>query len=84
MNLQEQILDELGADMSNEIDTHILAGLYIGLGWTEIVVDPWIHSSNEKITNWCDHNFTDTHLQVGNRWIIKSSKDALLFSLKWS
>lgn len=84
MNLEDQIVDELGNEMSKDIDNHVLAGLYIGLGWKEILVDPWVHGSNAAITKWCEDNFTERYIQVGNRWVIESSKDALIFSLRWS
>lgn len=81
--LEEYIIDQLSKDMAKNMDLHVLAEIYLSTGWIEIFVNPWIHSSNKKVTAWCDKNFQDSYIQVGNRWIIKDSKDATMFALRW-
>jgi len=84
MNLQEQIINDAAEAMAKSIDTHILANFFIEDGWTEVVVDPWIHGSSEIINKWCKSNFSDAFIKDGNRWVIKDPKDATVFAIKWS
>jgi hypothetical protein len=83
MNLQDEIVNHLGREMAQEMDQHIIAGLLIEEGWTEIVVDPWKHSSTSEITQWVTDNIVGIHIKTGNRWVFEIEKDAIIFALRW-
>lgn len=79
-DLEEEILNDLGREISNEIDNSIIAGLYIGLGWKEIILDI---SNIKEVKQWCEDNFKQGWIQVSDRWIIENEKEAAWFMLKW-
>jgi hypothetical protein len=82
IDVQAEFVREAAEKVCRDIDSHVLAGVFIQSGWTEVVVDAWKHGSSSAINHWCDSNIGH-YLKVGNRWIIKSPEDAMLFSLKW-
>lgn len=79
---QEQYIKEAVAELSREMDLHVLADVYLKSGWTEVVVDPWKHSDTVEIESWCDQNIK-IWIRTGNRFIIKQKQDATIFALKW-
>lgn len=83
MDLQKQIIDDLGKQFANEMDQHILIGFMLELGWREINVDPWIHGNLSEINQWVESNIQGHTMRSGNRWVFEDSKDATIFALKW-
>lgn len=83
-DLEQEMINQAAEQMQVSIDSHIIACTFIQAGWTEIVVDPWVHGSNSAITAWCDNTLEKNYIQDGNRWILESKKDAVMFALKWS
>lgn len=81
--LQDELIDTAGKDLCQRIDTHIIASLLVDTGWTEVVVDPWKHSSSDAINCWCKVNIGE-FIKDGNRWVIENPKDATIFSLRWA
>jgi hypothetical protein len=84
MDLQEKVLNDMGQALANEMDQHILIGFMLELGWQEVIVDPWQHSSLKDIQHWIKANIKHPHMNMGNRWVFEQSKDATIFALKWS
>ena len=83
MDLESDIIDEMGQQMANEMDQHILIGFMLELGWHEVVVDPWQHSSLGAIQHWVKDTVVNPHMHTGNRWVFEDEKDAIIFALKW-
>ena len=70
--------------MATSMDNHLLAEMYIAIGWTEVVVDPWKHGSSNEINEWCKENIKTGWMKEGNRWIIDNELHAVMFMLRWS
>lgn len=83
MDLESCIIDELGEQLANEMDQHILIGFMLELGWKEIVINPWIHGSLSEITQWVRTNIQGHTMRSGNRWVFENEKDATMFALRW-
>lgn len=84
MDLEKQIINDLGKQLAHDMDQHILMGFMIELGWQEVVVDPWIHPSQKDIEDWVYQNIQGHTMKSGNRWVFEDAKDATIFSLKWA
>jgi hypothetical protein len=80
MDLQEEILKLKSDEMARGIDFEVWCSL---LGYIEIVVDPWVHNSQQEIQTWVENNIQDDYYNSGNRWLFKLSKDATIFALRW-
>lgn len=83
MDLQAQIIEDLGRKLATEMDQQILIGFMLELGWKEIVVDPWMHNSLKDIQAWTNKNIQGNVMHLGNRWVFEDAKDATMFALKW-
>jgi hypothetical protein len=85
MNLQEEIVKELGTQMQSEIDFHILSDMLIQLGWRKVELlrfNSREHAVDVKL--WCKENIKNPWECRGSTFIFEDSKDANWFILKWS
>lgn len=84
MNLQEQILEELGSEMQSQIDRDIFWGMLEGMGWTRVTIDRSIDNNHAiDITHWLEENIQNPFERNGKDFIFENSKDAVMFILKW-
>ena len=80
-HLEQDILNNAGKELSNEIDFHVLADLYLHEGWTEVNL-PRPPREKDDIRSWCaSHSIT--YYGRGQRWMFEKQKDAVFFSLRW-
>jgi hypothetical protein len=82
-DLQQQILDDLGKKMSQEIDFEIMCGMLTALGWTKVVLKPMTMETSEEIDAWLVENVSNPFETMGLVWIFESSKDAMWFKIRW-
>ena len=84
MNLEQEILDELGTKMQSEIDKEILWGMLQGMGWTRVMLDRFQDNNHAiDITYWLEENIKNPFERKGRDFIFEDSKDATLFILRW-
>jgi hypothetical protein len=84
MNLEEQILEELGTKMQSTVDREILWGILIGMGWTRVKLSRFIDNYHAvDITYWIDKHVKNPFERAGADFIFENSYDAMLFILKW-
>ncbi len=84
MNLQEQILEELGSEMQSQVDRDIFWGMLEGLGWTRVTLDRLTDNNHAiDITYWLKENIKNSFERNGRDFIFEDSKDAVMFILKW-
>ena len=81
--IEQDILNKAGKELSNEIDFHVLADLYLYDGWTEVNLHRQPRETVADIKNWCS-NANIICYGRGQRWLFKERNDAVFFSLKWS
>jgi hypothetical protein len=83
-NLEDQILEQQGNELSREIDREILWGMLIGIGWTRV------NLSSETsmifataIKEWLALNCLGSFEKHRSDFIFEDQKDAVLFILRW-
>jgi hypothetical protein len=84
MNLQEQILDQLSATMSAEMDREILWGMMVELGWHRVSISR-LQDNNHAIdiTYWLEEKCQGAYEREGREFIFELGTDATMFTLKW-
>jgi len=84
MNLEKEIIEELGTQMQSQVDREILWGMLIGLGWTRVMLDRLQDNKHAvDITYWLEENIKNPFERAGRDFIFEDSKDAMLFILRW-
>lgn len=85
MNLQDQILDELGQQMHSAIDFEILTDVLVNsCGWHRVELERFKDNKQAvDITSWCQDKAQGNWKRNGCRFIFEKSSDAVLFTLKW-
>ena len=83
-NLENQIAEELGQQMSREIDREILWGMLQGIGWTRVMLPRLIDNKHAiDITYWLEENCRNPFERNGRDFIFEDTKDATIFILRW-
>ncbi len=84
MNMQEEILEELGTKMQSAVDREILWGILIGMGWTRVKLSRFVDNHHAiDISYWLDEHVKNPFEREGADFIFENSQDALVFILKW-
>lgn len=84
MNLEKEILEELGTQMQSQVDREILWGILIGMGWTRVKLSRFVDNYHAvDITYWLDEHVKNPFERQGADFIFEDSKDAMLFTLRW-
>ena len=85
MNLQDQILEELGEQMHSSIDFKILTDILVNAcGWHRIELDRF--QSNRQavdIANWCHDTVKNKWKRNGCHFVFEDQGDAVNFTLRW-
>ena len=84
MNLEKEILNELGTQMQSEIDKEILWGMLEGLGWTRVLL-PRFNSREHSVDviMWLEANCKNPYERKGSEVIFEDSVDAVNFIMRW-
>jgi hypothetical protein len=84
MNMQEEILEELGTKMQSAVDREILWGILIGMGWTRVKLSRFVDNHHAiDISYWLDEHVKNPFEREGADFIFENSQDALVFILRW-
>ena len=83
MNLEEEILNEAGSRMANEIDFEILCGMLTELGWRKIILKPMTWEAGANIDAWTAQHIKGPFETMGLVWIFEQEQDANWFALRW-
>ena len=84
MNLEKEIIEELGTKMQSQVDREILWGMLQGIGWTRVMLDRLQDNKHAvDITYWLEENIKNPFERAGRDFIFEDSKDATLFILRW-
>lgn len=82
INLEQEILEELGKNMSADIDNEVMCDLLAESGWHKVRVN-YNHDS-AKILEWIDQNKTGDVYGRKHCWAFTEEKDAVWFALCWA
>ena len=83
MTLEEEILNNAGKRMADEIDFQILADMLVGIGWRKIIVKPMTWEDGYEIDAWVEQNIKGHFETMGLVWVFEDEKDANWFAMKW-
>lgn len=82
-NLQEQIIDDAGKALSNEIDFQILAGMLVEIGWRKIILNPMTWEEGYEVDAWTAKHVKGNFETMGLVWVFEDEEDANWFALRW-
>lgn len=82
-NLQEEIINEAGKRLSDEIDFEILCGMLQELGWRKIILRPMTWEDGAEIDAWTEKHIKGHFETMGLVWIFEYEEDANWFALRW-
>jgi len=83
MNLEEQIINDAGKAIANEIDFEILCTMLIEIGWKKIVLRPMTWENGYEIDEWTAKHIKGHFETMGLVWIFEDEEDANWFALRW-
>jgi hypothetical protein len=85
MNMQDQILEELGTQMHSAIDFEILTDVLVkSCGWHRIDLSKLQDNKHAvDITYWLTDNCQGKFHRNGRHFIFEDQGDAVTFTLKW-
>ena len=83
LDLQEQIIEDAGRRMAQEMDFLILCGFLEELGWTKIILRPMTMETSQEIDVWTKTQLTGNFENMGLVWVFEDKGDAINFTLKW-
>ena len=84
MNIEEEIVNTLSNEISQEIDKEILWGMLQGIGWIRVTLPSF--RSNEHavdISYWIDENCKGKVNRSGSDFLFERGEDAVIFTLRW-
>ena len=83
MNIQEQIINDAGKRMADEIDFEILCSMLIELGWRKVVLSPMSWEDGYEVDAWTAKHIKGNFETMGLVWIFEHEEDANWFALRW-
>lgn len=84
MNIQEQIIEDAGRRMAQEIDFQILCGFLEEIGWTKVVLTPMTKEYSDAVDHWTETQLKGNFETMGLVWVFEDEGDAVNFTLKWA
>ena len=84
MNIEQELINQAGNQMAQEIDREVLWGMLQGLGWTRVMLPTMgdAYMAVDIIT-WLEDNCKKAYERSGRDFIFEDSKDANWFILRW-
>jgi hypothetical protein len=82
-NLEQQIINDAGKRMSDEIDFEILCGMLTTLGWRKVVLRPMTWEDGLEVDAWTEKHVKGPFENMGLVWIFEKEDDANWFKLRW-
>ena len=84
MTLEDEMLEQAGKAMANDIDREILWGMLQGLGWTRVMLPNDTAMLNATlIKEWLSINCKQPYERYLSDFIFEDVKDANWFKLRW-
>jgi hypothetical protein len=84
MNLEEQIADKLGREISQHIDFELMLDLLKACGWHKIEISRFRDNHHAiDIQGWCESNAQGRYKHRDKIFIFENQIDAVNFALKW-
>jgi hypothetical protein len=85
MNMQDEILEELGTQMQSVMDFEILTDILVNAcGWYRIELDRFQNNRQAvDMANWCHDTLKNKWKRNGCHFVFEDQGDAVNFTLRW-
>ena len=85
MNMQDEILEELGEKMHSAMDFEILTDILVNAcGWHRVELDRFRDNRQAvDIANWCHDTLKNKWKRSGCHFVFEDQGDAVNFTLRW-
>ena len=83
MNIQEQIINDAGKAIADEIDFSILADMLCEIGWRKVILRPMSWEDGYAVDEWTAKHIKGNFETMGLVWIFEHEEDANWFALRW-
>jgi hypothetical protein len=85
MNMQDEILEELGEKMHSAMDFEILTDILVNAcGWHRVELDRFRDNREAvDIANWCHDTLKNKWKRSGCHFVFEDQGDAVNFTLRW-
>jgi hypothetical protein len=93
MNLEEQLLKDLAAEVADAMDKEIVEDIMIDVltndGWIETKINPAFDVSPNltdwyaETAEWCHLNAQGDYRLLKGQWLFEDPEDATMFVLRW-
>jgi len=84
MNLEEEIVADLGKQFAKDMDFEIMSQVLEPFGWTRVDIPRYIDNHHAiDIRHWLQDNCKGERFNNGRYFMFKESKDAMMFILRW-
>ena len=84
MNIQDEMLEQAGKQLAQEIDREILWGMLKDIGWTRVMIPKLVDNNHAiDITYWLEETCKKAYERRGRDFIFECAKDAHWFALRW-
>jgi len=83
MNLQEEIMNDMGQKIANEIDFQVLADMLCSIGWRKVVLKPMNWEDGYSVDEWTAQHIKGNFETMGLVWVFELEQDANWFALRW-
>lgn len=83
MNIEEDIINRAGKQMSDQIDFEILAGMLCDIGWRKVILRPMTWEDGSEVDAWTAKHVKGHFETMGLVWVFEQEEDANWFALRW-
>jgi hypothetical protein len=83
MNIEQDIINQAGKRMSDEIDFGILSDMLCELGWRRVILKPMTWEQGLEVDAWTETHIKGNFETMGLVWIFEQEQDANWFALRW-
>lgn len=82
-SIEEDMINEAGKRLRDEIDFGILADMLCGIGWRKIILSPMSHEDSHAVDEWTAQHVKGHFETMGLVWVFELEEDANWFALRW-
>jgi hypothetical protein len=83
-DVQQEIIDNAGRRMAQEMDFGVLCSFLEELGWSKVILKPMTMEQGMAVDAWTAAYVKGKFETLGLVWIFERKEDATWFTLRWS
>ena len=82
-NVEQDIINNAGKAIADEIDFTILTDMLIQIGWRKVILRPMTWEDGFEIDAWTEKHIKGNFETMGLVWVFEDEEDANWFALRW-